>query len=253
MSVTATTPPSNWVKADLHLHTSEAESFIRYDARGLIDRAARAGFRVLSITNHDTATFSESLSDYARERDIVLIRGAEATIEGRHVLLYNFDVELSAIRTFDCLRRFKGPDWLVVAPHPFFPASVSLGRRLLREIDIFDAIEFSHFYSRAVDFNGKAVSLARDVGLPLVGTSDSHVARQLGTTYSLVPGESTVDGVLTAIRKGLVRIVSRPLKVPEMIVIAAQLALGDARERTSRLRRLRGSWQAASRGLARRG
>jgi predicted metal-dependent phosphoesterase TrpH len=215
------------LKTDLHLHTREAEPWIGYNARALIARAAHDGYRVLSVTNHDTLTFDESLSDYARARGIVLIPGAEVTIEGRHVLLYNFDVHVSAIQTFARLRRFKGPDWLVVAPHPFFPGSTSLGNRLLDEIDVFDAIESSHFYTRMVDFNRRAAALAREMGLPLLGTSDSHLARQFGTTYSLVQSEPTVACVLSAIRKGHVQIVSHPLTLRDMTVIAVELGLRD--------------------------
>jgi len=215
------------LKADLHLHTREAEPWIAHDARALIARAADDGYQVLSITNHDTLTFDDGLADYARERGIVLIPGAEATIEGRHVLLYNFDVHVSAIQTFARLRRFKGPDWLVVAPHPFFPAPISLGKRLLDEIDVFDAIEWSHFYTPKVDFNRRAAALAREVGLALLGTSDSHLARQFGTTYSLVQSEPTVACVLSAIRKGQVQIVSRPLRLRDMTLISAELGLRD--------------------------
>jgi len=215
------------LKADLHLHTREAEPWIAHDARALIARAANDGYQVLSITNHDTLTFDDGLADYARERGIVLIPGAEATIEGRHVLLYNFDVHVSAIQTFARLRRFKGPDWLVVAPHPFFPAPISLGKRLLDEIDVFDAIEWSHFYTPKVDFNRKAAALAREVGLPLLGTSGSHLARQFGTTYSLVQSEPTVACVLSAIRKHQVQIVSHPLTLRAMTLIAAEIGLRD--------------------------
>ena len=239
------------LKADLHLHTREAEPWIAYDALTLIDRAARESFQVLSITNHDTLTFSESLSDYAKERGVVLIPGAEATIEGRHVLLYNFDVHVSAIRTFDRLRRFKGPDWMVVAAHPFFPAPISLGRRLLDEIDVFDAVEFSHFYASTVDFNRRAVALAREVGLPLLGSSDTHLARQFGTTYSLVESEPTVACVLSAIRKGQVQIVSHPLQLRDMTLIAAELGLYEAWELTKAALRPRVSPPERLRGLLR--
>ena len=222
-----------WLKADLHLHTREAEPFIAFDAYRLIDRAAREGFQVLSITNHDTLTFSDHLAAYARKRGILLIPGAEATIEGRHVLLYNIDVHLSAIGTFARLRQFKSPDWLVVAAHPFFPAPVSLGNRLLDEIDVFDAIEFSHFYTGRIDFNRRATAMSRELGVPLVGNSDSHLARQFGTTYSLIESELTVPCVLSAIRKGRVRIVSRPLALREMIRIGTELVLRNAWDRTN--------------------
>ncbi|MGH7433139.1 MAG: PHP-associated domain-containing protein, partial [Candidatus Methylomirabilales bacterium] len=184
------------LKADLHLHTREGEGFIAYDARALIDRAARAGFQVLSITNHNIITFSEDLRSYAWERGLLLIPGVEATIEGKHVLLYNIDVPPARVRTFADLRRLKGPDWLVVAAHPFFPSPVCLRERLLEELDLFDAAEISHFYTRRVDFNRPAVRLAREVGLPLLGTSDSHLVRQFGTTYSFIEGEPTVPSVL---------------------------------------------------------
>lgn len=216
------------LKVDLHLHTREGEGFIAYDARGLIDRAAREGFQVLSITNHDTLTFSDELAAYAWEHGILLIPGVEATIEGRHVLLYNLDVPPAHIRTFADLRQLKSPEWLVVAAHPFFPGSVCLRGRLVKEIDLFDAIELSHFYTRRVDFNRPAVKLAREVGLPLVGTSDSHLVRQFGTTYSLIEGELTAASVLAAIRKGLVRVESRPLRLHELVRIAMELSLGKS-------------------------
>lgn len=224
------------LKADLHLHTRERDEFIAYDARALIDRATASGFQVLSITNHDTVTMSADLQGYARERGILLIPGVEATIEGRHVLLYNVDVPLERVRTFADLRRLRRPEWLVMAPHPFFPAH-SLRERLVEEIDLFDAVEFSHFYTRGIDFNPPAVRLAMETGLPLVGTSDSHFVRQFGTTYSLIEGEPTVASVLEAIRKGQVRIESRPLTLWEFGGIATAMIVEDYRLRLRSLAR----------------
>ena len=239
------------LKVDLHLHTREGEPWIAYDAYTLIDRAAREGYDVLSITNHDLCTFSERLADYAAERGIVLIPGAEATIEGRHVLIYNFDVSLSMLRTFDDLRRYKTPEWLVIAAHPFFPAQYSLGRRLLREIDVFDAIELSHFYTRRIDFNRRALALARAAGLPLVGNSDSHLPRQFGTTYSLVDGEPTVFAVLSAIRKNQVRVVSHPLTLPGLLRTGTELVARGCWERLQGRRREASSTSEAVRRLLR--
>jgi predicted metal-dependent phosphoesterase TrpH len=215
------------LKADLHLHTREQDRFITYDARDLIDRAARSGFHVLSITNHNTVTFSADLEGYARERGILLVPGVEMTVEGKHVLIYNVDVTAERIRTFADLRRLRRPEWLVAAPHPFFPASYALRNRLLEEIDLFEAIEFSHFYTRRIDFNHAAVRLAKETGLPLVGTSDSHFVRQLGTTFSLIEGEPTVASVLEAIRKGAIRVDSRPLTLRECAAIGLSMAVGD--------------------------
>jgi predicted metal-dependent phosphoesterase TrpH len=228
------------LKADLHLHTGERESWIAYEARDLIDRAALQGFQVLSITNHDVLTWSEDLAAHARSRGILLIPGAEVTVEGRHVLVLNPDVRLERLATFAGLRRHKGPDWLVIAAHPFFPRAFCLRDRLVRELDLFDAIELSHFYHPRLDWNRRAVTLAREAGLPLVGTSDSHIVQQLGTTYSLVETDvPTVAGVLAAVREGRVRVRSRPLGVTQFCRIGCELALADVRHRLTRARRAR--------------
>ena len=128
------------LRADLHVHTREAEPSIAYGARDIIVRAASAGYRVLSITNHDTITYSADLVSFARDHDVLLIPGVEATVEGRHVLVYNADVEADKLRTFTDLRRYRTPEWLVAAPHPLFPASYCLREKLWQQIDLFDAI-----------------------------------------------------------------------------------------------------------------
>jgi len=225
------------LKADLHIHTREREPFIPYSARDVIARAAREGYRVLSISNHDTMTYDADLAAYARDLGVLLIPGVEATVEGRHVLVYNADVAVDKLQTFADLHRYRTPDWLVVAPHPFFPTSYCLRERLWQHIELFDAIEFSHFYTPRVDFNRAAVKLAGAVGLPLIGTSDSHLDEQFGTTFSLIDAEPSIESVLSAIRKGRVGVVSRPLSVTRCLSIFAGLALASGREATrTRLR-----------------
>jgi len=219
------------LRADLHIHTREAEPFIAYNARQMIARAAEEGYRVLSISNHDTVTFNDDLVAFARDNGIVLIPGVEITVEGRHVLVYNADVEIDKLTTFAGLKRYRTPEWLVVAARPFFPAAYCLRERLWQEIELFDAIEFSHFYTPRVDFNRAAVKLARALGLPLIGTSDSHIDAQFGTTFSLIDSAPTVEAVVSAIKAGHVSVVSRPLSLTRCASILAQHALGAGRER----------------------
>jgi hypothetical protein len=154
----------------------------------------------------------------------------EATVEGRHVLVYNADVAADKLRTFADLRRYRTPEWLVAAPHPLFPAPFCLRERLWQEIDLFDAIEFSHFYTPRVDFNRAAVKLASAVGLPLLGTSDSHLADQFGTTFSLIESDLSVESVLSAIKQGRVSVVSRPLSPWRCLSILARQTLAAAKE-----------------------
>jgi hypothetical protein len=114
---------------------------------------------------------------------------------------------------FKHVRALKRDGGLVIAPHPFFPAPKCLNGKLRENLDLFDAIEFSHFYTKTVDFNRKAVDYARRMALPLVGTSDCHRLWQLGTTYTLLEAEKkTIPAVFEAIRAGRARVVTAPLQ-----------------------------------------
>ncbi len=142
-----------------------------------------------------------------------MIPGVEAAIQGKHTLLLDLPYSRWGVRSFDDVRRLRRDGGLVIAPHPFFPAPKCLNGKLRENLDVFDAIEFSHFYTRTLDFNRKAVDYAHRMGLPLVGTSDCHRIWQLGTTYSLLEAEAkTIPAVFAAIRAGRVRIVTAPLQ-----------------------------------------
>jgi len=151
------------------------------------------------------------LRDHAERRGILLIPGTEARIEDHHVLVIEPKRPAEEIRSFSDLKRCRQEGSLIIAPHPYFPRSHSLHSYLDQYIEVFDAIEFSHFYNNRINFNPRAVEKAKQYGLPLVGTSDAHLLWQLGTTYSLVQAEKDPEAVVSAIKQGKVSVVTRPL------------------------------------------
>ncbi len=205
----------SWLKTELHTHTiddpSDGKRIVVHSAHQLIDKAEEQGFQVLSITNHNQLLFTSALEEYARERGILLIPGVEATLEGKHVLLYNFLNYDSSWSSPEIASKHKGPDQLVIAPHPFFPLPTALGKRMIRWCDLFDAVEYNQFYLSWLNFNKRAQELAQQLNLPLVGNSDVHWIFQLGRTYSLVYAEQNIDSVLNAIKQGDVRLVTEPV------------------------------------------
>ena len=202
------------LKADFHIHTREdPHDFIRYTAVELLQEAARQGFQVIALTCHNKRIHNDDLFRRAEDLGILLIPGAEAAIEGKHTLLLDMPYTRLRVWNFKHVRALRRDGGLVIAPHPFFPAPKCLNSKLRENLDLFDAIEFSHFYTRSVDFNRKAVAYASRMGIPLVGTSDCHRLWQLGTTYTLVDAvEKTVPSVFEAIRAGRVRVVTAPLR-----------------------------------------
>jgi len=208
------------LKADLHLHTAEDPlDRVRYTAKELISKAADEGFDVISITNHHRMTFNQDLFFHAQGMGILLIPGIEMTIQRRHVLVLN-PPPYKTCADFFSLSKLRRPDTLIIAPHPYFPGTYSLNGYLLKHLDLFDALEYCHFYSPMINFNQRAVEVSQSFGFPLIGNSDAHFLSQLGATYSLIYAEKNLAAVFAAIRQNKVKVVSRPLKYLEMGLIA---------------------------------
>jgi predicted metal-dependent phosphoesterase TrpH len=226
------------LKADFHIHTREdPHDFIRYTAVELLQEAARQGFQVLALTCHNKRIHTEDLRRRAEDLGILLIPGVEAAIEGKHTLLLDMPYSRLRVRNFKHVRAMRKDGGLIIAPHPFFPAPKCLNGKLRENLDLCDAIEHSHFYTRTFNFNQKAIEYARRMGIPLVGTSDCHRLWQLGTTYTLVDAdEKTIPGVFAAIRAGRVRVVTAPLRPLDRIKEKWDGATRPLRERRLRPR-----------------
>jgi predicted metal-dependent phosphoesterase TrpH len=204
-----------WLKAELHSHCSQDPAdyrICRYSPEQMISNAAKLGYEILAITCHNSDVWTESLSDYARNLGITLIPGMEVAAEPtRHILVYNFHTSAENLNTLKKIRDRSREDTLVIAPHAFFPGSVCLRGRLEQNLRIFDAIEYSGFQVRGLDFNRRSVELAAEAGKPLVGCGDIHYLWQLDRTFTWIYAKPDVQSVLSAVKQGLVRIQTSPL------------------------------------------
>jgi predicted metal-dependent phosphoesterase TrpH len=216
------------LKVELHTHTADDPvDRIPHTTIALIDRAVALGYDALAITLHERQLDLRRFTPYANERGLVLIPGVERTIEGRHVLLLNFPRGADEVRTFADLARLRSRQpGLVVAPHPFFPTSVCLGKDLERHADLFDAVERNAMFTRAIDFNRRAEAWAARHGKPVVGNCDVHRLSQLGPTYSLVDAPPDADAICHAVAAGRVQVKSRPLTLAEVTRVVAFMAFG---------------------------
>ena len=214
------------LKADLHTHTADDPyDTLAYSAEMLIDEAAHAGVEVLAITCHEFNAYSASLSRYAHGQGILLMPGLEKFVSGKHVLIINPHEEHLRATTFQELRAMGRLGAAFVAPHPYYPTPNSLMGELKSNIDLFDAVEWSSLYLRAMNPNLWAARIARTHGLPVLGTSDTHSLPYEDTTFSWIEAEPTIEGIVGAIRAGRVTLESRP-KRP---VTAARAAFAAVR------------------------
>ena len=218
------------LKVELHSHTADDPiDRIPYTTIELIDRAVALGYDALAITLHERQLDLGRLAPYAGDRGLVLIPGVERTIEGKHVLLLNFETGAEDVRTFSDLTQLKSRrPGLVIAPHAYFPSSFCLRGDLERHAALFDAVERNAMFTRSVDFNRRAERWAEQNGKPIVGNCDVHRLAQLGTTYSLVDAPADADAICDAVAAGRVRVESRPLAWTEVARILTAMTFGGS-------------------------
>jgi predicted metal-dependent phosphoesterase TrpH len=207
----------DWIKLDLHIHTlDDPKDALDYSAHQLLERAQSLGFSVLAITLHDEVFENAAVFADAARMGILLISAAEMRLEGADIVLLNVTRDdVADLRSFDDVRQLRarrGETIFTFAPHPFYVLGGSIGERLVREIDCFDAIEISHFYRGAFNPNRRAIEVAHQFHKPLIATSDAHQLHAFGANYTMIPRPANLNpaSVFAALRTGGIRLNSPP-------------------------------------------
>src|SRR2546425_1756916 len=257
MSISAS-EEGNWVKIDLHIHTlDDPKDAVDYSAHQLLERAESLGFGVLAITLHDAVFDRKEVFADAATMGILLIPAAEMRLCGADVIVLNVtSEEVAQLRNFDDLRRLRaqrGSSIFTIAPHPFYVLGGSIGARLFKEIDCFDAIEVCHFHIGLFNPNRRAKRVAARFGKPLIATSDAHRLHAFGRHYTSIPMPPalTVENVFAVLRNGPLRLTSPPSSFADFVSaiyfvflahpfrlrrkVAASMKHSSSRNRTSRL------------------
>ena len=108
---------------------------------------------------------------------------------------------------------------------PVLPGDELRGR-LIRNADLFDAVEWNAMFTRP-STSTPARRWAERHGKPMVGNGDVHRLEMLGTTYSLVDAEPNAAAICEAIVAGRVRVVARPLSLFGATRLMADLDSGQ--------------------------
>ncbi|MFA7277916.1 MAG: hypothetical protein WC101_02925 [Candidatus Gracilibacteria bacterium] len=214
------------LKVQFHVHTGEDPiECPKHNAKQMLDFAAEKKYDVVSITLHNMLLFTDELKGYAEKLNILLIPGIEKNIGRRHVLIINATKEAENIHTFYDLCRYRKshPDCLVIAPHPYYPRGFCLQEKLLENINLFDAIEESWFFTEKFNmFNKKAERVAKLHKKALLGTSDNHMLQYFDQGYSLVHAEKNWKAIREAVLANKIESKTTPLSAGDFMKITAR-------------------------------
>jgi len=223
------------VKAQLHIHIKgDPIDRISYNWKTLLDHAHEKNYRILSFTCHKRIIFPLKAKKYAQRLGILLIKGVEIEVQKKHVIILNPTKQAKKIKTFNALKKYKleNPQSLIIAPHPFHPGSVSLNKLLEKNLPLFDALEFSYYYTSLKNPNLKTKALAKKHNLPLLATSDCHILKYFDRTYSTleITTPLTTKKVFNAIKKNRIKIHTKPLSNIEATKIILTLLFQKLRK-----------------------
>lgn len=213
---------------NLHLHTNdEIRDHVSYSFIEALDKSLSLGIKITALTCHDKFIDSEKYKEEARKRGMLFIPGIEKTIEKAHVVVLNCDQNIESVNTLDELREYKkyNPNIFILAAHPYFP-SFGLKNKLLKNGDIFDAVELTWFYTKLFNPNKKAKVAAEKLNLPFIATSDAHILSYIEKGYAIIDiNELTIPAVFESIKNNHFENVTKQQNIFRMTIYIIKIIL----------------------------
>lgn len=187
---------------DLHLHTIfSGDSTI--SPKVVVDQLnAHPQIRGVAITDHNTLRGFLHVQKLARAYpDLLILPGIEVSTEKGDILVLGVEESPEYPATLDSVIDFaERADGVIVVPHPY--RSMGIGELAL---DVkAHAIEILNPTATSKE-NMMARKLAKIRGLPGVAGTDAHDVKEMWTVFTEVKAQLTVESVLDAIRRNLVR------------------------------------------------
>lgn len=189
------------LQIDLQTHTRYSASCGWMSPETLVQRAEQVGLDGVAITDHNTLE-AVGPAQRAASEDFLVIPGEEVdTDEGQIIGLFLSEAIEPWQSPPAVLDEIHDQGGVALAPHPFDSTRSGL-KTITQYIAEIDAIETINSRCVRDRYNHQAQSFAKKHGLPMVGGSDAHFAREIGTAYTRLELDSPRNGIIsTAFRE----------------------------------------------------
>jgi predicted metal-dependent phosphoesterase TrpH len=174
---------SDWILADLHMHTSWSHD-CSIEVDELLDHAEAEGLGAIAVTDHNVFGGALEAVERSRGRKLIVIPGEEIKTGDQGEVIGLFLKEeiprgMSFGETIEAIRSQKG---IVYLPHPFdrmhaIPEPATIHRHLA-EIDVLEIYNARLLFE---NYNDEAARFARKYNLLAGAGSDAHVLAGVGT------------------------------------------------------------------------
>lgn len=173
-----------------------------------METAIRRGLDGIAVSDHNTTKGGLIAAKIAKkiDRNFLVIPSIEVKSKTGDVLAIGIFEELTiksrSLTAEEAVEQMREKGAVIIAPHPY--GREGLGS-LVEKLE-FDALE--GFNARILPrFNKKAKELAAKIGLPMVASSDAHIADEIANGITVLKiNELSIDTVKDAIKAGKIEI-----------------------------------------------
>jgi hypothetical protein len=185
-------------RADLHIHTMASDGTA--GVAQVLARAEEARLDVIAITDHDridAAKAAQAMAIKNRLRVQVIVGEEISTLQG-HVLGLFLEERVRPLRSLRrTIAEIHEQGGIAIPAHPLFPHPLCAQAGALRAVATDrdpacrpDALETFNPTIFGTFPRARVQRLAKELGLPGVGSSDAHVLEAIGRVYTTFPGRS---------------------------------------------------------------
>jgi hypothetical protein len=189
---------------DTHVHAYPTSSDSHITLEEIVARAQIIGLDGVCITDHDSLEIRDKARAYSKETGFPVFVGAEVfTLEGDIIVFGLDELPPHRVHAEYLLHLLSRAGGVAISAHPFRTNNRGMGD-LIRQVPGLDGIEaFNGSTDR--DNNLRAVNLADELGLPMLGASDAHKLEAMGKFATVFPdGMRDEQDLIRAIKQGRV-------------------------------------------------
>ena len=160
---------------DLHVHSKYSfDSFSK--PKNILSTAKKKHLNGIAITDHNTIKGAIEAREINRDRNFLIIIGAEISTEIGDIIGLFLQEEIKSRNSIKVIEEIHRQRGITVLPHPYKNKGHQLNEEIVKRID---AIEV--FNSRTTKKNNsKAKELAERYKKPIIAGSDAHFCSEIG-------------------------------------------------------------------------
>jgi len=190
---------------DFHIHSKFSYDSLLSPKR-IVRIAEKRGLDGIAITDHNT--IKGALDASKLNNSIYIIIGSEIKTEIGDIICLFLNEEITYKSFDEVVDEIKSQDGLVVLPHPY-KKNIDIPNELLKKVDLIETLNGR----LSPELNYKAQSLAKNKGMPIIGGSDAHISKSIGSVKTIFNCEKhaiqNVEDIKRLLLKGDVKVVGR--------------------------------------------